>query len=481
MDDKVIILSIRREHAQRIFDGAKSFELRKSLPTGPFVRAYLYESGGRRVIGCFDPARVLRQKTGDLWNEVSYRATTKARFERYFQTRAEGCAIEVSKPVKFRIPVYLSDIRVVDPSFRPPMSSMAMSIHSPLAELLENRRSRERRRSGADVRVEPIRTSERAKYKRLVLRYIQPRYEGIDHSFAAGNLAVHDLGHDPGGFFTERKQVFSIWRRNEHVGFTTVTWKNNGCVKTGPTIIEPKHRRKGIGSAARRAIEQLAQQRGYRKIYCTCADDALDVAGYLLKSGMRVEAHLDRQYSGDHGELVFGKFLVADEYDGVLRGRRTKAAGEVIDIRKLGREHLKQALSNLFTQGWVPMDAILAEKVIADALSRTKPDPRRKAKRLVCVGRGLTVIGATVLLPKRGGAVKALLSTATSSRPTIRAMIEEVCRLGCSWGSRKIYFVHPLLDIDVVLALRESEFQMEGFLKAPYRRGEDVGIFSRFC
>jgi hypothetical protein len=84
--------------------------------------------------------------------------------------------------------------------------------------------------------------------------------------------------------------------------------ENNGCAKTGPTIIEPWAQHQGFGRATRKAIEEKVRRAGYRKVYCTCADDAPDLIGYLLNSGMKIEAHLDRQYSGDHGELVFGNF-----------------------------------------------------------------------------------------------------------------------------------------------------------------------------
>jgi hypothetical protein len=155
--------------------------------------------------------------------------------------------------------------------------------------------------------------------------------------------------------------------------------------------------------------------------------------------------------------------------------------GKLIDPRTFDRAVLRKSISSLFGESWTPVDDNFAERILKSALARGKPDPRNKAKRLVCVGANNKIRATTILLPKRGGSVKALLSTTTSDLETLNLMIDEVRRLCCSWNSRKIYFLHPLLDTLIVELLKGSQFQMEGFLRAPYQPGQDVGIFSRFC
>lgn len=326
-----------------------------------------------------------------------------------------------------------------------------------------------------------ITKKDRPTYEKWVLQHIGKRYEGIDGTFAVRNLDIHDLGHDPAGFFTERKQVLSVMKGNVRIGFTTITWKNNGCAKTGPTILDSKHRGKGLGRATRRAIELRVREEGYRKTYCTCADNAYDVIGYLLDSGMKVEAHLDRQYSGDHGELVFGKFLVADEYVEREIAKRETRRGDLLDMHSVDKARLRDAIVTLFSRDWIPTDTTFADRILKSAMAKGRPDAREKAKRIVCMGASGKICAIAILLPKRGGAVKALLCSATDDKATLTKLIEEAVRLSCGWESRKVYFLHPLLDSPVVTALKESQFQMEGFLKAPYRPGEDVGVFSRFC
>lgn len=476
-----LILSIRREHAQRILEGSKIFELRKTLPTREFKRIYMYETGGGGIVGCFDPLRIIREKKGALWNEVNYQATTRTRFDNYFKRSTDGFAIEVTKPVRFKEPITVKELRELEPGFHAPMSSRAIPSNSRLGLFLETKRRLARRRESPAVTLLPIAPSERERYEELVLKHIGARYDGIDETFAGRTLEVHDIGHDPAGFFTERKEVFSIWNRKEHIGFTTVTWKNNHCAKTGPTIIEPKHVHKGFGRATRVALEDLVRKKGFRKIYCTCADDAPDVVAYLLDSGMKIEAHLDRQYSADHGEFVFGKFLVADEYEEVPLTKRQQKKSKVINPELVSKPSLIRDFKRLFEGSWTSADDTFAERIVQGGVSRKKPDPRYKAKRIVCIGTRNKIDGLTVLLPKRGGSVKALMASDTDDEASIKAMIEEVARLSCGWGARKIYYLHPLLDVPLVRALRSSQFQMEGFLRAPYKRGQDVGIFSRFC
>ena len=342
-----LVLSIRREHAARIFEGSKQFELRKSLPTCEFHRVYLYESGGGGMIGSFDPKRVIRDAKDALWTQVNYKATTSERFNRYFENRSTGCAIEVTKPVRFEEPIPLQVLRMIQRSFRVPMSSAVIPLNSKLGSFLERKTAVNRRKLGPDLTLIPISPNDRNTYKRWVIQHVGIRYEGIDGTFAARNLDVHDLGHDPAGFFTDKKQVLSIMNGTHRIGFTTITWKNSGCAKTGPTILGRAYRGKGLGRASRRAIETLVRDAGYRKIYCTCADNAHRVIGYLLGADMKIEAHLDRQYSGDHGALVFGKFLLADEYIERQNSKRQSRHVELLDVQSVDKLQLQQAIVTL--------------------------------------------------------------------------------------------------------------------------------------
>ena len=56
-----LVLSIRKEHVERIFNGSKKYELRKQLPRDGFKRVFLYESGGTGLVGYFDATAMLTQ------------------------------------------------------------------------------------------------------------------------------------------------------------------------------------------------------------------------------------------------------------------------------------------------------------------------------------------------------------------------------------------------------------------------------------
>src|SRR5581483_9144192 len=112
---KVLLLSIRAMHAERIFQGTKTFELRKTLPQGDIRRVYLYESGGRGVVGCFDVAEVILKPIPELWETVGDQAASEARFTSYFAGRLVGFAIRISNPQKFSDPISLTKLRHIDP------------------------------------------------------------------------------------------------------------------------------------------------------------------------------------------------------------------------------------------------------------------------------------------------------------------------------------------------------------------------------
>ena len=101
---RAILLSIRPEHAERIFQGAKHYELRKVLPTFSFRRVFLYETGGHGVVGCFDVGAIIKKDIDELWDIVGNAATTRERFYEYFKKIKSGYAVEIRNPLRFPVP-----------------------------------------------------------------------------------------------------------------------------------------------------------------------------------------------------------------------------------------------------------------------------------------------------------------------------------------------------------------------------------------
>lgn len=473
-----LLLSIRPEHAERIFQRSKRYELRKVLPRFQFGRVYLYETGGRGIIGCFDVGAIIKRKIDSLWKITGNAATTRERFYNYFGSLLQGYAIEIRNPVRFAESL-IRPLNAAVAAISPPQSFRIIDPRETLYSDLEYRRALSLPNHSRTVSLRRIAAHNREAYKRLVYAHISRNYEDIDESFAKSNLKVHDLGRDPVGFFTARKEVLEIRSDHRLVGFTTLTYKSGGCVKTGPTILLKKFQRRGYGLATRKAIEERIFP-GARKIYCTCPDREKDVINYLLASGMRIEGHLERHYAATHNELIFGKLLVADEtLPSYERSALTSVPGVLCDPHSFERRTLVGDFASLFGSTWSPVSRNFAQAIIKQAV---KPEDEQvaKPKRLVCLENCGRCIAAIVLLAKRGGAIKGVFLRGTSHLPSLRLLLDEACYLSSDLGRKKIYFLHPLTDSSVLGLLRSAGFQSEGLIRAPYRPGQDAAVMSRF-
>jgi predicted transcriptional regulator/RimJ/RimL family protein N-acetyltransferase len=476
-----LLLSIKHEHAQRIFNGSKHYELRKVLPKERFKRVFLYESGGSGVVGCFDAGRIIKKSVSDLWEEVGPEATTQDRFFAYFANFTNGYAIEIRNPLRFNTPVSAKRLNGDFTKLVPPQNFLVLDPGQPLYTILESERTVTLQNSPPRVTLRRIAKEQHETYRKLVYRHISPHYEDIDESFADSNLRVHEKGFDSAGFFTIRKEVLSVYNdRGRCIGFTTLTYKSGGCVKSGPTILFRPFRRRGFGAATRRAIERRVREHSCRKIYCTCPDNAESTIRYLLASGMRIEAHLERHYASDHDELVFGKLLIADE-DGEISTRSLKSRQAKVALPSaFKKKQLVTDFMQMFRDTWSPVSREIAQAIIEQSLGRAETTPDKKPKRMVCLESGVNCLGAVALLPKRGGAMKGVLFRSTSHEASIRHLLQAALDQAVSLNGRKLYFLHPVLDSEAILLIRQLGFRAEGLLRAPYRPGQDVIVMSRF-
>ncbi len=349
-----LLLSIRPQHAHRIFEGSKHFELRKVLPVSNFNRVFLYETGGTGIVGWFDAGELINKPIDALWASVGTAATTREAFYSYFANVKEGFAIEIRDAHRFTRAIDASRLNGDRLKLLPPQSFILLERGQPLYTLLEAERQATIRTDLPRVTLKKIRASQREIYKKLVLKHISAHYEDIDETFANATLRVHDLGFDPAGFFTTKKEVLSISnKRGACIGFTTLTYKSGQCVKTGPTIILRRYRGGGYGQATRKAIEERARSFGIRKIYCTCPEGSEETVKYLFASGMRVEAHLERHYATTHNELVFGKLIVSDENSVPSVAAPRAVAGGVADPSSFRRDALVNDIRSMFRKNVV--------------------------------------------------------------------------------------------------------------------------------
>jgi predicted transcriptional regulator len=100
-----IILSIKPEFANKIFDGNKKFEFRRSIFKNKKVsKVIVYASSPvSKVIGEFEIGEVLFKDLNSLWQETKeYSGITEKYFYDYFIGKENGFALEVKRVKKYK-------------------------------------------------------------------------------------------------------------------------------------------------------------------------------------------------------------------------------------------------------------------------------------------------------------------------------------------------------------------------------------------
>lgn len=478
-DANVLVLSIRREHADRILSGGKRFELRKQLPKEPFGTVYLYESGGKGLVGCFRVTEAVRLPVEDLWRHVGELATTHERFREYFNGWAHGWAIGVGEYFRFTRSVSSVELRRVTPAFTAPQSYMLVRPHDALFSFLTALNNASGVcASNQDLVLRRLDEAEHRVYATLVQQEISQHYDDIDASFARANLATSALGSDPFALLTMKKDVLGIERIDGVLlGFTTLTYKHGGSVKSGPTVLFPEHRRRGYGLRVRSMVEEMLRKGGARKIYATAADAATGTLSYLLRSGMRIEAHLRAQYSKGHGELVLGKELNEATAD-VAERRLDSRPGHVVHSTDLTGDQAAEGLTLALSAYGVRVARERARQ-LARGLSLTIGYDR-KPRELVVLRSGTSLVASIVLSAKRGGAMRGVLGSLTSHTPSLRRLVSAAEEIARASRRRKLYFLQSASDGFDIAFFKDRGYLTEGVLRAPYERGRDLVVLSLF-
>jgi len=113
-----VLLSIKPEFAERIFDGSKKYEFRRSIFKNPNITTVVVYASSpvQRVIGEFEIETVLRDSPQTLWKKTKkHSGITEEFFFDYFSEREEGFAIKVKKTRRFRKPRCLRSSYDVSP------------------------------------------------------------------------------------------------------------------------------------------------------------------------------------------------------------------------------------------------------------------------------------------------------------------------------------------------------------------------------
>lgn len=116
-----VVLSIKPEFANKIFDGSKKFEFRKSIFKNENVKTILVYSSSpvQKVIGEFQIEKIIKHDLQTLWELTKeFSGITEEYFYEYFADKEQGFAIKIKTKTRYRKPKCLRE----DFNLTPPQS-----------------------------------------------------------------------------------------------------------------------------------------------------------------------------------------------------------------------------------------------------------------------------------------------------------------------------------------------------------------------
>lgn len=116
-----VILSIKPQFVQKIFDGTKRFEFRRAIFKDPKVKKVIVYSSSpvQKIVGEFEIESIICNDLKSLWEITSKHAgITQEFFLEYFFDRQEGFAIKIKNAKLYKEPKCIRK----DYKLRPPQS-----------------------------------------------------------------------------------------------------------------------------------------------------------------------------------------------------------------------------------------------------------------------------------------------------------------------------------------------------------------------
>lgn len=113
-----VLLSIKPEFAERIFDGSKKYEFRKVIFKNHDIKTIVVyvSSPVQRVIGEFDIEMILSDSPKNLWKDTQeFSGVSEDFFFDYFSDRDIGFAIKIKKTHRYSTPRCLRSSYNVSP------------------------------------------------------------------------------------------------------------------------------------------------------------------------------------------------------------------------------------------------------------------------------------------------------------------------------------------------------------------------------
>lgn len=111
---KAILLPIREEYVNLIFNGKKKFEFRKRLCREDISKIVIYETAPTKlVVGEVQVEEKLILPKNELWNLARrYAGVEKQFYDQYFAKETIACAYKLGNSVRYEKPVELNSFGV---------------------------------------------------------------------------------------------------------------------------------------------------------------------------------------------------------------------------------------------------------------------------------------------------------------------------------------------------------------------------------
>lgn len=109
-----ILLSIKPEYANRIFDGQKQYEYRKRIPKKEVSKIVVYSSAPEQaVIGEIEVIKTLKMKPSPLWNSTKANAgISRSKYRKYFSGCTMAYAFVIGSFEKYPTSKSLADYNI---------------------------------------------------------------------------------------------------------------------------------------------------------------------------------------------------------------------------------------------------------------------------------------------------------------------------------------------------------------------------------
>jgi len=123
--EKYVLLSIKPEYAEKIFNGDKKIELRRICPKirkGDLIYVYV-SSPVKSLMGKIKVHKIFSGSPKKLWKQVGNKSgVSKKVFDNYYEGASLGFGILITNPVKLKSPIHLDTLRRSLKGFRPPQN-----------------------------------------------------------------------------------------------------------------------------------------------------------------------------------------------------------------------------------------------------------------------------------------------------------------------------------------------------------------------